>query len=77
MRRGDRTEFVVHGVHKDRMKEAEDVTREQDKDTQILAPEVYDILFTQPGFYISWVDAEDYVQNTNAQIFYQEEQITD
>ena len=67
--RGDRTEFVVHGVHKDRMKEAEDVTREQDKDTQILAPEVYDILFTQPGFYISWVDAEDKVQNTNAQDF--------
>ena len=54
--KGDKKEFVLHGVHKDRMKDAEVITREQDKDIQVLTPEdVYDILFTQPGFYVSWV----------------------
>ena len=63
--KGDRNEFVLHGVHKDRMKDAENITREQDKDTQVLTQDVYDILFTQPGFYISWLAETDKVQNTN------------
>ena len=63
--KGDRNEFVLHGVHKNRMKDAENITREQDKDTQVLTQDVYDILFTQPGFYISWLAETDKVQNTN------------
>ena len=63
--KGDKKEFVLHGVHKDRMKDAEVITREQDKDTQVLTEDVYDILFTLPGFYISWLAETDKVQNTN------------
>ena len=63
--KGDKVEFVLHGVHKDRMKDAEIMVREQDKDIQVLTEDVYDILFTEPGFYISWVAQEDKVQNTN------------
>jgi hypothetical protein len=62
--RGDKTEFVMHGVHRDRMKDAENQTREDDKENQILTDDVYEILFTKPGFFISWV-GEDKVTSTD------------
>ena len=62
--RGDKTEFVMHCVHRDRMKEFEEEIREDDKENQILHEDVYEILFTKPGFFISWVD-EDKVTSTD------------
>ena len=68
--RGDRKEFVIHGTHKDRMKEAEDMVRDRDlAGPNVLAPEVFEQMFTQPGFYISWVAEEDMVQSTTAPDF--------
>jgi len=66
-KRGDSKEFVVHGTHKDRMKDAEVAVREMDeKGAQILTEEVYDILFEGWGFHVSWLAEEDMVQSTTA-----------
>ena len=62
--RGDKKEFVLHGIHKNRMKDAENVTREQDKEN-VLTQDVYDVLFVNPGFYITWVEEEDKVTCTD------------
>ena len=71
--RGNKTEFVMHAVHRDRMKEAENQTREDDKQLRksydlgeegILTDDVYEILFTKSGFFISWI-GEDKVISTD------------
>ena len=68
--KGDSTEFVMHGTHKDRMKEAEVAVRENDAaGAQVLTQDVYDILFTGWGFHVSWVAEEDMVQSTTAPDF--------
>jgi len=68
--KGDSKEFVIHGTHKDRMKEAEMMVREEDASgANVLTEAVYDILFTNYGFHITWLAEEDMVQSTTAPDF--------
>ena len=63
------TEFVVHGINKDELDEAEITVREIDKEN-LLTEDAYKSLFDgeviHSGFYVSWVEETDKVQSTTA-----------
>ena len=65
-------EYVMHGMNKDKLEEEEREIRELDKERgNVLTDEAFKALYdndeiTHSGFFISWVEEEDKVINTNS-----------
>ena len=66
--RNDSTEFVMHGTHKDKAKEVEDMYREKDPDNKV--DETAWSLVFKAGIYTSWLNNKgDKIRNIGAGSF--------